>query len=37
MANDNASTSLIEQEKIENDQTLRYFTAIRLQEPEYVF
>jgi hypothetical protein len=35
MAHDNTLTSSNEQDPMTNDPTLRYFTAIRQQEPEY--
>ena len=35
MIDDNTITSLNEQNDMDNDPTLRYFTAIRQQEPEY--
>jgi hypothetical protein len=35
MTHDNTLTSLNEQDNMDNDPTLQYFTAIRHQEPEY--
>jgi hypothetical protein len=35
MTQDNTLTSIHEQDYMDNDPTLQYFTAIRHQEPEY--